>query len=99
MYGSMFLIGAALFLAAGVGLFLPPGYRAGILLALLGGAGIGIAGLATQSGSLSDGSELAFWRTFFASSIAGFATVSAGLAIAWHRAPSGATHHADEQAG
>ena len=39
MYGSMFLIGAALALAGGVGVFLPPGDRAGVVLALLGGCG------------------------------------------------------------
>lgn len=85
MYGSMFLIGAALALAAGVGLFLPPGYRSGVVLALLAGAGVGIAGLAIGSSSFSSGAPEDWWRVFFVSSIAGFATVAAGLTVAWRR--------------
>lgn len=86
MYGSMFLIGAALALAGGVGMFLPPGYRAGVLLALLAGTGVGIAGIAVGSSGFADGAAEDFWRVFFISSIAGFATVAAGLVVAWRRA-------------
>ena len=88
MYGSLFLIGAALALAGGVGLFLPSGSRAGVVLALLAGAGVGIAGLAIGSPSFAEGDPLAWWRVFFVSSIAGFATVAAGLTVAWRRTRS-----------
>jgi hypothetical protein len=86
MYGSLFLIGAALGLAGIVGLFLPQGHRAGILLALLAGAGVGIAGIALGSSTFADGDEEPFWQVFFISSIAGFTTVAIGLAVAWVRA-------------
>lgn len=92
MYASLFLIGAALALAGGVGVFLPAGGRAPVLLALLAGAGVGIAGLALGSGSVdvAHGDVLNWWRVFFVSSIAGFATVVAGLVVAWRRAyPAG----------
>jgi Na+/proline symporter len=86
MYGSLFLIGAALALAGFFGLFLPRGYRAGVPLALVAGAGVGIAGIALGSSSFSDGDPEAFVRVFFDSSVAGFVTVVAGLATAWWRA-------------
>jgi len=86
MYGSMFLIGAALALAGGIGLFLPSGSRAVVALALLAGAGVGIAGLAIGSSSFSEGDPTAWWRVFFVSSIAGFATVATGLTLTWRRA-------------
>jgi hypothetical protein len=85
MYGSMFLIGTALALAGGVGVFLEPGHRSGVLLALLAGAGVGIGGLAIGWSFLSDGNE-DWWRVFFVSSIVGFATVVTGLTVAWQRA-------------
>jgi hypothetical protein len=90
MYGSMFLIGMALALAGGVGVFLAPGHRSGVLLALLAGAGVGIGGVAIGWSFLSDGDAEAWWRVFFASSIVGFATVVTGLTVAWQRAQ----HHA-----
>jgi hypothetical protein len=86
MHGSLFLIGAALALAGGAGLFLPPGSRSGVVLALLAGAGVGVAGLALGSSSLPAGDAEAWWRVFFVSSIAGFATVAAGLTVTWRRA-------------
>jgi hypothetical protein len=93
MYGSMFLIGTALALGGGIGVFLPPGYRSGVLLALLAGAGVGIAGLAVgwaflaEGAAVDDGAAVEdWWRVFFVSSIAGFATVATGLAVAWRRA-------------
>ena len=86
MYGSMFLIGTALALAGGVGVFLEPGHRSGVLLALLAGAGVGIGGLAIGWSFLSDGDAEDWWRVFFVSSIAGFATVVTGLTVAWQRA-------------
>jgi Na+/proline symporter len=85
MYGSLFLIGTALALAGGAGLFLPPGSRAGVALALLAGAGVGIAGLALGSPSFADGDPEDWWRIFFVSSIVGFVTVAAGLMVAWRR--------------
>ena len=87
MYGSLFLIGMALALAGAMGVYLPPGYRSGIVLALLAGAGVGIAGLALGWSFVSDDAAVEdWWRVFFVSSIAGFATVAAGLVIAWQRA-------------
>src|SRR5436309_14817782 len=86
MYGSMFLIGAALALAGFFGLFLPRGFRAGVVLALLAGAGVGIAGIALGSSSFSGGDPEAFVRVFFGSSVVGFVVVVAGLATAWWRA-------------
>ncbi len=86
MYGSLFLIGAALAVAGVSGLYLPPGSRSGVVLALLAGAGVGIAGLALGSSSFAAGDPKAWWRVFFVSSIAGFATVAAGLTVAWRRA-------------
>ena len=85
-YGSMFLIGAAFALSGFFGLFLPRGYRAGVVLALLAGAGTGIAGIALGSSAFSDGDQEAFLRVFFDSSVAGFVVVVAGLATAWWRA-------------
>jgi hypothetical protein len=84
--GSIFLIGAALALAGIVGVVQPPGHRGGVVLALLAGAGVGIAGLALGWSSVESGSEVEFWRVFFISSIAGFVTVAATLALAWYRA-------------
>lgn len=86
MYGSMFMIGAALALAGGVGVLLPPGYRSGVLLALLTGAGVGIACLPVGWSSLTTGDPEDWWRVFFVSSIAGFAMVVTGLAVVWRRA-------------
>jgi hypothetical protein len=88
MPGSVFLIGAALALAGIVGVVQPPGHRGGALLALLAGAGVGIAGLALGWSSVESGSEAEFWRVFFISSIAGFVTVTGTLALAWQRARS-----------
>ena len=86
MYGSMFLIGLSLALAALVGVLQPPHHRGTVLLALLGGIGVGIAGLALGSSSFQSGSDADFWRVFYTSSIAGFVAVVAVLAIAWLRA-------------
>jgi drug/metabolite transporter (DMT)-like permease len=86
MNGSLFLIGAALALAGIVGVVQPPGHRSGVLLALLAGIGVGIAGLALRLTVLETGRDEVFWRTFFACSIAGFVTVVAMLAVAWRRA-------------
>ncbi len=83
LYGSMFLIGVALALAGGVGVLLPSGNRAGVLLALLAGIGVGIASLAVitpRSGSIED-----WWRVFFISSIVGFVMVVLCLVVAWRR--------------
>ena len=82
---SLLLIGVALALAGVVGLFLPPGSRAGVLLALLAGIGVGLAGIAIGSSSLENGDAAEFWHTFFISSIAGFITVVAGLTVLWQR--------------
>ena len=86
MYGSIFLIGAALTLAGFFGIFLPRGFRAGVVLSLLAGAGVGIAGVALGSSAYTDGDPDSFFRVFFDSSVAGFVTVVAGLATSWWRA-------------
>jgi NADH:ubiquinone oxidoreductase subunit 6 (subunit J) len=86
MYGSMFLIGLSLALAALVGVLQPPNHRATVLLALLGGIGVGISGLALSWSTLQDARDEDFWRVFFNSSIAGFVAVVVVLAIAWVRA-------------
>ena len=86
---SLLLIGAALAIAGAVGLFLPPGSRAGVLLALLVGIGVGIAGIAIGSSALENGDAAEFWHTFFLSSIAGFIAVVAWLTVLWQRSRSG----------
>ena len=86
---SLLLIGAALASAGAVGLFLPPGSRAGVLLALLVGTGVGIAGIAIGSASIENGDHAEFWHTSFLSSIAGFIAVVAGLTVLWQRSRSG----------
>lgn len=86
MHGSLFLIGTALTLAAIVGVLQPQGHRGGVLLALLAGTGVGIAGLALGWSSMESGADDDVWRVFFISTIAGFVTVAATLALAWHRA-------------
>ena len=85
-YGSMFLIGTALAMSGGVGVLLPPGNRAGVVLALLAGAGVGIAGLAVGSPSFGADDAAASGRVFFVASIAGFVTVVLCLVVAWRRA-------------
>lgn len=85
---SLLLIGAALALAGAVGLFLPPGSRAGVLLALLAGTGVGIAGVAIGSSSIENADPAEFWHTFFISSIAGFIAVVTGLTVLWQRSRS-----------
>ena len=86
MYGSMFLIGLSLALAAIVGVLQPPNHRGVVLLALVGGIGVGISGLALSWSSLQNAQDDDFWRSFFYSSIAGFVSVVVVLAIAWRRA-------------
>jgi Na+/proline symporter len=85
MYGSLFLIGAALALAGFFGIFLPHGFRAGVVLSLVAGAGVGIAGVALGSSAYSEDPD-AFVRVFFESSVAGFLTVVAGLVASSWRA-------------
>jgi Na+/proline symporter len=85
-YGSLFLIGVALALAGFFGIFLPRGFRAGVVLSLVAGAGVGVAGVALGSSAYSDGDPDAFVRVFFDSSVAGFLTVVAGLAASRWRA-------------
>ena len=82
---SLFLIGVALALAGVVGLFLPTGSRAGVLLPLLAGVGVGIAGIAIGTSSLKAAGQEEFWHVFFLSSIAGFIAVVGGLSVLWRR--------------
>jgi hypothetical protein len=73
-------------LAGFFGIFLPRGFRAGVVLSLVAGAGVGIAGIAIGSSAYSDGDPDAFVRVFFDSSVAGFLTVVAGLVASSWRA-------------
>jgi NhaP-type Na+/H+ or K+/H+ antiporter len=87
MRWSITLIGLALALAGGVGVFLPRGERWAILLPLIAGAGVGIASLALGTPDMNDStSSQAFERVFLWSSIAGFITVCLGLVAVWFRA-------------
>ena len=87
MRWSIALIGLALALAPGVGVFLPRGERWAILLPLIAGAGVGIASLALGTPDMNDpNSNQAFERVFLWSSIAGFFTVCLGLLAVWFRA-------------
>jgi hypothetical protein len=87
MRWSITLIGLALALAAGVGMFLPRGERWSVLLPLIAGAGVGIASLALGTPDMSESSNSqAFERVFLWSSIAGFITVCLGLVAVWFRA-------------
>lgn len=88
MSASMVLVGAALAIAGIVGVLQPPGHRAGVVLALASGMGVGIVGLGIGVPSISSGSDDEFWSVFFLSSIGGFATVMAVLALTWGRARS-----------
>jgi uncharacterized membrane protein HdeD (DUF308 family) len=85
---SLLLIGAALALAGVVGMFLPVGSRASVLLALLAGIGVGIAGIAIGTSSVQTAGQEEFWHVFFISSIAGFIAVVAGLSVLWQRSRS-----------
>jgi hypothetical protein len=82
---SMLLIGLAVVATAVVGLLLPPGHRLEALLALVAGAGAGIAVLAvevaTEFGFTVNGPTTAF---LFAT-IGGAATVGACLAVILRR--------------
>lgn len=86
MSASIVLVGAALAIAAVVGVLQPPGHRGGALLAIAAGAGVGIAGLGLGVPPLSDGTDEEFWFVFLLSSIAGFWTVIGVLVLAWRRA-------------
>ena len=86
MYGSLSLIGAALAIAGVVGTMMPRGSRGVALLALLAGISVGIAGLALGSTATAAADAEAWWRVFFVSSVAGFATVVTVIALAWGRA-------------
>ena len=70
MYGSMFLIGAAL-AASDASACSASGARAGVVLALMAGAGIGIACLAMGFTSFGVDDAYAWWRIFFVSSMRG----------------------------
>ena len=78
--GSLFLIGLAPVLTGIVALGLPAGRRLEAVLALVIGAGVGIAVLAIGSAFVE--SELQREQTvFFVGSILGFASVLASLAV------------------
>jgi hypothetical protein len=83
---SIALIGLALAAAGAVGVFVPPCHRWAVLLPLLAGTGIGIAGLAIGTPDPNEvHSSRAFEQVFFQSTVAGFVTVVAGLTFVWLR--------------
>jgi hypothetical protein len=82
MQWSFILMGAAIAAAGAVGVFLPQGYRWAVLLPLIAGTGVGIVGLAVGGPEMSHAkSDDDVWRVVLESSVAGFVTVAAGLAI------------------
>ena len=85
MSASIVLVGAALAIAAVIGVLQPPGHRGGALLAIAAGAGVGSPGSAWGP-SLSEGTDAEFWSVFLLSSIAGFVTVIGVLLLTWRRA-------------
>lgn len=86
MMWAMVLIGSGLASAGAAGLFLPVGQRLSVALALVLGAGVGLASMfllmlaggadAPESGTLA----------FFIASAVGLASVLAGLAVLFRRA-------------
>jgi ABC-type Fe3+-siderophore transport system permease subunit len=88
MSASMVLVGAALAIAGIFGVLQPPGQRGVVLFALAAGMGVGIVGLGLGLPTVSDGPDDQFWWVFFLSSIGGFTTVIAVLALTWRRARS-----------
>jgi hypothetical protein len=92
MRWSIALIGLAIAISAGVGVFLPRGERWAVLLPLIAGAGIGIAWLALAAPDPNEVSRSQpYERAFLWSSLAGFLTVCGGLASVWLRARPPAT--------
>jgi hypothetical protein len=90
MRWAIALIGLALAIGAGVGVFLPRGDRWAVLLPLIAGAGVGIASLALASPDTNEVHRSdAYERVFLWSSIAGFIVVCCGLLALWFRARPG----------
>ena len=90
---SIALIGLALAAAGAVGVFVPPGHRWAVLLPLLAGTGIGIAGLALGTPDPNEfHASKAYERVFLQCTIAGFITVVAGLTFVWLRARPAVPH-------
>ena len=84
---SVTLIGLAIAVSGAVGVFLPSGHRWAVLLPMLAGIGVGIAGLAIGMPDVSEPhADTAFEQVFLDSSVAGFLTVIAGLVFVWLRA-------------
>jgi hypothetical protein len=78
--GSLFLIGLAPVLTGVVALSLPAGHRLEAVLALVVGAGVGLAGLAI--GTAFANSEIEAEQTaFFVASIVGFISVLVMLGV------------------
>lgn len=85
---AMVLIGLGIASAGGVGLFLPPGQRLAVALALVLGAGLGIASLflLQLGGRFDDPGSVAL--SFLIASGVGFAAVVGGLAVLIGRVPA-----------
>jgi len=83
MWGSI-LIGAGALVAGVVGIVLHPGERLGAFLALVIGAGVGVAALAVGTRNVSSQSNGE--TAFLVASALGFAAVVVSAAILWTRA-------------
>ena len=83
---ALVLIGAGAIVAGAVGLMLPPGERLGVVLALVIGAGAGVAALAIGSRNTTSPSDAE--RAFLIASAIGFAAVLASCALLWRRSRS-----------
>ena len=88
MMWAMVLIGAGLASAGAAGLFLPVGQRLSVVLALVLGAGVGVASvfLLMLAGGTDDPEAGA--QAFLIASVVGLAAVVAGLAVLFRRARS-----------
>ncbi|HEX7248715.1 MAG TPA: hypothetical protein VF351_11515 [Actinomycetota bacterium] len=86
MMWAMVLIGTGIASAGGAGLFLPAGQRLSVALALVLGAGMGVASLflLMLAGSIDDPQAPA--QAFLIASAVGLASVLAGLAVLFRRA-------------
>lgn len=79
---ALTLIGVGSAVSGTVGVFLPRGERLTSLLALVVGAGVGLASVAVGS-QFVDGSYRGFERVFLMASSLGFAATVATLALLW----------------
>jgi hypothetical protein len=83
---SLALIGVAAIAVAVVGALMPPGTRLEVLLSLLAGAGVGVAGFAAGLlAGLDAVSSTVLTRLFFVATCLGGAAVAIVLVVVWRR--------------